>query len=60
MTRVKLCSNIKECVELAGYFLEQMNLQHNREELIEIIINDCYHYNNISYILKIVMEIGQY
>lgn len=35
-----------------------MNLQRNREYLIETIINDCYHYNNLSYILKIVHDIA--
>ena len=31
-----------------------MNLQSNRDYLIETIINDCYSYNNLSYVLKIV------
>jgi hypothetical protein len=56
--KIKLCSNIEECINLAGYFLEQMNLQANREYLIESVISNCHSYNNISYILKIVAEIG--
>lgn len=53
-----MSSKLEECTDLAGYFLEQMNLQTNREYLIETIINQCFNYNNISYILKIVAEIG--
>ena len=37
-----------------------MNTQSNREELIEIVINDCYNYNNISYVLKIIQEISEF
>lgn len=59
INQIKLCSNVEECLNLGGYFLEQMNLQKNREYLIETIINECFHYNNISYILKIVFEVSQ-
>jgi len=58
IVKIKLCSKLEECVDLAGYFLEQMNLQSNREYLIENIINQCANYNNLSYILKILFEIG--
>ncbi len=37
-----------------------MNLQNNREYLVEAIINDCYSYNNISYVLKILAQISQF
>lgn len=35
-----------------------MNTQHNREYLVELIINDCYHYNNLPYVLKVVYHIS--
>jgi hypothetical protein len=59
VTRVKLCCKVEECLDLAGYFLEQLNTQHNREQLVEILINDCYNYNNIAYILKVALEVAQ-
>ncbi len=31
LNQIKLCSNVRECINLSGYFLEQMNLQRNRE-----------------------------
>lgn len=37
-----------------------MNIQQNREELVETVINECYDFNNISYILKVVSEIAHF
>ena len=58
MIRVSLCWQLEDCSNLAGYFLEQMNTQTNREQLVETVINECSSKNNLPFVLKILQHIA--
>lgn len=59
LTSLRLSTTLARCKECSQFFLSVMNCFKNREELIEMMVDDFHSQTNLPYLLKTIQLLAQ-